>query len=144
MTHSSISREGYQIIALSREPLVTIGAHTVNHYSLKHLLREMAEKEIIDSREEIESHIGRRVEHFAYPYGGPDQIGSRNVKIVKKYGFKTAVTAICGNIFPAHKYHLHFLPRLQMRSDLDNIKLQLVINGWTHFRLHKFKRIITV
>lgn len=133
-----------QIISLSQEPLATIGAHTVNHYSLRNLPQKIAEQEIIKSKEEIESQIRKRVEHFAYPYGGPNQISRREVKIAKKYGFKTAVTTIPGNIFPAHKNYLDLLPRLQMRHDLDNLKLQFLINGWTHFKLHKFKRVITI
>jgi len=133
-----------QIIALGKEPLVTIGAHTVNHLSLKQLSRDLAEYEVLESKKQIEAHIGRSVDHFAYPFGGPGEVGPKDLKIVKKCGFKTAVATVPGNIFPGHKHHLDFLPRIRMSKEMDNLQLELFIDGLIHFKLHKFKRIVTV
>jgi peptidoglycan/xylan/chitin deacetylase (PgdA/CDA1 family) len=48
---------------------VTIGAHTVNHNHLTGLPLPRAQREIEDSRVELEQIVGEAVRHFAYPYG---------------------------------------------------------------------------
>ena len=133
-----------QVIALDKDPLVTIGAHTVNHFALKPLPRDLVQYEVLESKRKIEAYIGHPVEHFAYPFGGPAEVGTKDLEIVKKNGFKTAVATVHGNIFPGHKHYLEFLPRIHMKEDVDNLQLELSIHGFNHFKLHKFKRIITV
>jgi len=50
-------------------PLFSFGAHTVNHPDLSALSAADMEREVKDSREEIEQQTGRAVMSFAYPYG---------------------------------------------------------------------------
>lgn len=52
-----------------RASRVTIGAHTVSHHHLTRLPLAQAQREIEDSRAELEQIVGDRVRHFAYPYG---------------------------------------------------------------------------
>ncbi len=68
------------IAELSRDPLVTIGAHTVNHYMLKKTTERVARSEMEMSRAVIESAIGIRPEHFAYPVGDPASAGSARIR----------------------------------------------------------------
>lgn len=133
-----------QIKELSQEPLVTIGAHTVNHYALKVLSEDRARHEVIESRDRIKAYIGSEVEHFAYPYGDYKHIGLKDLSILEKCGFKTAVTTIAGNIFPGHKDHLLYLPRINLTENIDKRQLDLHISGFRQFRLHKFKRVLTI
>ena len=49
--------------------LVSLGAHSVSHADLTQLSMEELESELQESRTEIEQRTGRRVPHFAYPYG---------------------------------------------------------------------------
>lgn len=69
---------------LSRSELVTIGAHTTNHYNLRNLDMQSARKEISDSKREIEAHIGKAVEHFAYPFGTVHEASEREFKITEE------------------------------------------------------------
>ena len=59
-------------IAELAEDGIDFGAHTVTHADLSDLPHENAVEEIIDSKSVIESHLGREVSFFAYPYGKLD------------------------------------------------------------------------
>ena len=118
---SELTLSWEQIERLNQDPLVTIGAHSSNHFSLAELSREEAKKEIIDSKEQIELHIKKNVRHFAYPYGGESESGTREFKIVRECGFKTAVTTRFASVNRKHIHHLECLPRIFMTSKLVNL-----------------------
>ena len=61
-------------------PLFSLGAHTVNHPNLNRLGDREIEREIRDSRIEIEQETGKKVESFAYPYGAMDERASALVR----------------------------------------------------------------
>jgi len=48
---------------------VRIGAHTVTHPRLSQLDDVAVERELVESRDEIQNRLGGAVETFAYPYG---------------------------------------------------------------------------
>jgi peptidoglycan/xylan/chitin deacetylase (PgdA/CDA1 family) len=96
---------------LARDPLVQIGAHTLPHPSLKQLSENEAGDEIEKSRAILQEKLSVAVDHFAYPFGSPNNCGPREFRLVKELKFKTAVTTRWCNIFPAHKKHLSSLPR---------------------------------
>jgi peptidoglycan/xylan/chitin deacetylase (PgdA/CDA1 family) len=132
-----------QIKQMSEDPLVTIGGHTVNHYRLGALSEEEARKEILDSVRIIEHNIGKKVEHFSYPFGTKNDVGEREFKIARSLGLKTATTTRPGNIFPGHRDQLHALPRFNVDmttswQELDNLK-----NGLTHFISNRGRRFNT-
>jgi peptidoglycan/xylan/chitin deacetylase (PgdA/CDA1 family) len=131
-----------QIRDLSGDELVTIGAHTVNHYPLNKLPETLVEKEIIQSKDAIESQINQKVEHFAYPYGTIKEAGHREFDIVKEMGFKTATTVREANIFPEHKNHLEALPRVPITARMTLKKLEAFTNGWIPLIENKTKIIL--
>lgn len=51
---------------------VEIGAHSIGHVDLTGLDDAPLEREIRGCREALEAHVGRPVEHFAYPFGAFD------------------------------------------------------------------------
>jgi len=135
-----------QIERLSKDPLVTIGAHTVNHFALSKLSEQVAKYEIMESKRKLESRIGRDVEHFTYPFGTRNETGEREFKMVRECGFKTATTTRMGNIFSAHKDHMECLPRalISGRREGKNIQcLNLWINGVINCVANRFKRVVT-
>jgi peptidoglycan/xylan/chitin deacetylase (PgdA/CDA1 family) len=115
---------------LARDPLVTIGAHTVSHPVLSALSTEQACAEMRDSRERIEAHIGVPVAHFCYPFGSRNEVGAREFELVRELGFKTATTTRWGNIFPKHRMHLHGLPRVALTNTFN----------WNDFRRQSLRR----
>ncbi len=72
---------------------VTIGAHTKNHPILSKVSSDVAYEEIDESKNRLESLLGKEVELFAYPNGksGADY-NDGHVQIVKSLGFKAAVS----------------------------------------------------
>lgn len=82
-----------QITELSQSELITIGAHTVEHVFLPKQSDERLETEVLQSKNMIEEIIQQPVHWFAYPYGA---FTEREVAMVKKSGFKGAVSTIKG------------------------------------------------
>ena len=133
-----------QLAIMSEDPSVTIGAHTVNHYALSRLDIEQVEYEIYRSREIIESHIGKKVEHFSYPFGSRGEAGKREFEMVKNAGFKTATTTRIGNIFPEHKDHLECLPRIPISGNREDVfSLESFLSGYIPALSHTFRRVVT-
>jgi len=132
-----------EINTLCRDPLATIGAHTVNHRSLRQLEADELAYEIMVSREQIEKQIGRTVEHFAYPFGKASEASLREFQLIKSLGFKTAVTTRMGNIFPAHHRHLECLPRININKASRTEVLQLQSSGMLPCLYHLGKKIVT-
>lgn len=133
-----------QIIELSRDPLVTIGAHTVNHYQLSHLEEKDATAEVALARNRLSETIRKPVDHFAYPFGGRAAAVEREFQIIKKLDFKTATTTRTANVFAEHRDHLEALPRLDMGMFSNNDQLDLGLNGWLPARLYRFQRVVTL
>lgn len=76
-----------ELLELSENPLVEIGAHTMTHPYLSTLSEEEQREEIERSKETIESIIGKEVQSFAYPYGDFNEV---SLESVKKSDFKRA------------------------------------------------------
>lgn len=74
-----------------------IGAHTVNHNILSTLSVQEIEKEISESKYEIETKLGKEVFSFAYPRGKrTDFVGDICFPVLQSCGFKLGVTTIGG------------------------------------------------
>ena len=108
-----------EIRKLARDPLVTIGAHTRGHYALGKLSISQARQEMETSIQRIEANLGRRPEHFSYPYGDADSAGPREFQLARELGMKTAVTTRKGLLFPEHERHLTALPRVSLNGDFQ-------------------------
>jgi len=133
-----------QIRIMSENPLVTIGAHTMDHYALRRLAREHAEQEILTSRKIIENRIGKKVEHFSYPFGGRGEAGEREFEMVRNMGFKTATTTRIGNIFPTHRDHLECLPRIPVSGNRESLShIEAFTSGYISAMSNNFKKVIT-
>ena len=76
---------------------MAIGAHTRGHPILRLLDAQLVEREIAQGKGDLEDIIGQPVALFAYPNGNPDRdYGAREVAILRRLGFKWAVTTAYG------------------------------------------------
>jgi peptidoglycan/xylan/chitin deacetylase (PgdA/CDA1 family) len=105
-----------EIAEMAEDPLCTIGAHTVNHVFLSKVARESVRTEMQRSVEVIESALGKRPEHFAYPYGDIQSAGPREFKIAAEVGFKTAVTTRANVITARNRDTPMALPRISVNG----------------------------
>jgi peptidoglycan/xylan/chitin deacetylase (PgdA/CDA1 family) len=105
-----------ELSGLALEPGATIGAHTLSHPMLAKWPTPFARHEIAGSKAMIEARLGRPVRHFAYPVGDPTSAGPREFALARDAGFASAVTTRPGHLFPAHRTHLHALPRVSVNG----------------------------
>lgn len=99
-----------EVRSLDRHPLVTIGAHTVDHHVMTQLSEPELEHQLTASRRELEHQLGHPVEHFAYPFGAVEHAAEREFKAAAGVGFASAVTTRPGHWRPSSR--LHALPRI--------------------------------
>lgn len=128
-----------EIGTLARDPLVTIGAHTVNHVILKKTSDRVARSELEMGRAVIEAAIGVRPEHLAYPVGDRTSAGEREYRLAKELGFKTATTTNPGVLFPEHADQLMALPRISLNGEYQQMRyVRVLMSGaatamWNRF-----------
>jgi peptidoglycan/xylan/chitin deacetylase (PgdA/CDA1 family) len=129
-----------ELAELARDPLVTIGAHTVNHVRLRKVPDSVARSEMRMSAAVIEAALGRRPDHLSYPVGDPTSAGPREFAIAAEVGFKTAVTTRPGVLFPEHREHLAALPRISLNGEYQQLRyVEVLLSGaataiWNGFR----------
>ena len=133
-----------EIRQLHHDPLVTIGSHTVTHPTLSMLTDNDASDEINHAKNRLEEELSSKIEHFAYPFGGFTEIGSREVGIVKTAGITTAVTTFSANTFKAHASKLHTLPRIAIGMSMNKDTLDLIRYGIIPCIRNNGKRIVTI
>ena len=129
-----------ELAQMAADPLVTIGAHTVNHVMLKKVPEKTARSEMEMSRAVIAASLGVRPQHLAYPVGDATSAGPREFKIAQELGFKTAVTTRPGVVFGQHRHHLMALPRISVNGEFQRMRyLRVLMSGaatamWNGFR----------
>lgn len=145
MTNSSV-RKQYKNILLSKEdlnilisnPLITLGAHSHNHLSLKNLNKEECVEEIKKSKQTLEELMKCKVDHFSYPYGDKNDVSKREFEIAKELGFKSAVVTSVGK---TSKEKIFNLPRIHMSQRTGLKVLKFKLSSFYYFYI-KFKKII--
>lgn len=118
-----------QIREMSRDPLVTIGAHTCSHPPLAGLTEEEARDEMGHSREIIRQKTGVDPIHFSYPYGSKLDVTNREARLAAELGFHSAVTTETGNVYKNHRKKTLLLPRLNVNRDTWQRDLTLAVDG---------------
>jgi len=118
-----------EIQALSRHPLVSIGAHTTSHPALATLDASSARAEMADNRNYLLNLIQLPVRHIAYPYGGPKACGPREERLAGEVGFLTAVTTRPGQLDDALHLNRFALPRTFVGRFDSEIAFQARMNG---------------
>jgi peptidoglycan/xylan/chitin deacetylase (PgdA/CDA1 family) len=129
-----------ELAELAADPLVTIGAHTVNHPMLAKLTKEAARSEMDLSRSIIEAALAVRPAHLSYPIGDRLSAGPREFAIAADLGFATAVTTRPGVLFPEHNQCMTALPRISLNGEYQRLRyVRVLLSGaatamWNGFR----------
>jgi peptidoglycan/xylan/chitin deacetylase (PgdA/CDA1 family) len=128
------------IAALAADPLVTIGAHTVNHVKLQRTSDATARSELAASRAGIESRLRRNVIHFAYPFGDAVSAGAREFALAAELGFATAVTTRPRVLHAADRQCMTALPRVSISGKFQHERyVDVLLSGaatslWSGYR----------
>lgn len=108
-----------ELADLATDPLVTIGAHTVNHVMLAKAPTAVARTELRMGRAVLAAALGREPRHLAYPYGDPGSAGPREYQIAAELGFLTGVTTCPGVLFAGDRDRLMALPRISINGEFQ-------------------------
>lgn len=127
--YENLTMNWEHIQELSQDELCTIGGHTINHLSLHQLSDKEVREEILDANKLLQGKIGKKIEHFAYPFGSKDTTQQREYDIIKELKFKTATTTRSGKICLKHKDYMDCLPRVHL-ADNFNLKKFKKIKIW--------------
>jgi peptidoglycan/xylan/chitin deacetylase (PgdA/CDA1 family) len=131
-----------ELSKLAADPLVTIGAHTVNHVMLAKVPERSARSEMEMSRTVIEASLGVRPDHLSYPVGDKTSAGVREFRIAAQLGFKTAVTTRPGVLFPEHRDHLMSLPRISLNGEHQQLRyVRVLLSGAATAMWNGFRRV---
>lgn len=75
---------------------ISFGSHTSTHPVLSILNYEKAKKEVVNSKQNIEVKLNKKINLFAYPYGNKNSFDLNIKKILVNYNFLCAVSTIEG------------------------------------------------
>lgn len=117
-----------EIRAFAADPLLTVGAHTVNHFAVAKLSEAEARTEMAESVARIEKELGRPCRHFSFPYGDETSCGPRDFAIAESLGLETAVTTH-KDVLRA-RYRLSGLPRISLNGHFQQARyLETMLTG---------------
>lgn len=105
-----------ELQALSRHPLVSLGAHTVSHRALARLSPAEVAFEIRESADYVAAITGVRPTSIAYPYGTVAAASAREGQIAATLGFAVGVTTRAGTVMPAASASMTLLPRISLNG----------------------------
>lgn len=112
------------LVSLSAEG-VGIGSHTVSHVNLARASLEVVDRELRESRQELEQRVGVPVTSFCYPQAKWTRGVLRRVRSV----FDSAVVA-GGRRFVPGRDDRHSIPRFPIRRDLEGFESLLRAPVW--------------
>ena len=75
-----------------------IGGHTVSHPSLADITADAADAEIRECKSVLETRLDRAIPHFAYPFGGVDNMSDDRVRQVSDAGFECCMSCHGGTV----------------------------------------------
>ncbi len=106
---------------------IEIGSHAVTHRSLARMPLTEAQKEIQNSRTELEQGLGRPITTFAYPYGTLADFNSDVAEAMKAAGYRLAFTSQHGAIRPG--MDAMTMPRIKVEGGDESWLFPAVASG---------------
>jgi len=99
-----------QIKTMIKSGLIEIGSHTLDHPNLCKLNKKEQEKQLLESKKQIEKIFDIKCDAFAYPFGFYDE---DSLSIVENAGYTNATTTVNG-VFDKNKYSNFEIPRIMI------------------------------
>ncbi len=103
-----------EVRELLSDGLFSIGAHTVHHVKLGLEDIYVQQREIHESRREIEARLSRSVTEFAYPFGSRDSYSLDSIRAIQTAGFSLACTTVPGSLRPG--FNRYEVPRFSVHN----------------------------
>ena len=116
---------------------MSIGAHTMSHPVLAQCSEDEAHREVQESKAELERVLGQTVWAFAYPFGNPETMGEREVKIAREAGFECAFVNVGGGALDPSQCFA--LARTHVTAGMSLAEFEAHLSGF-HTRLQSAVR----
>jgi peptidoglycan/xylan/chitin deacetylase (PgdA/CDA1 family) len=115
-----------ELKTLESSPLITLGAHTQNHYSLGKIDFALAQEEIHTSVKEIRNHTTSKHIPFSYPFGGSSDCREDLEEVFEDEG----IDAVFLNQFGIanHDTNIREIPRVLVRN-LNQLEFKTHLEG---------------
>lgn len=110
-----------ELLHLSQDNLATLGFHTRNHLVLKNLNDEELADEIPIAKQQLEENLRLDLNHFAYPFGTPNEIDERVSTYVKQLKMFQTISTTDYSTMHGSNFDLNSLPRIYF-TEKTNIK----------------------
>ena len=124
-----------------KDPLVSIGNHTVNHVMLAKHPAKFALDEMADAQARIAAELNIITKHIAYPVGDPTSAGQREFGFARRLGLSGWTTRL-GVLFPEHAKHKTALPRVSLNGHYQKRKYaELFVSGLPFAINQRFRRL---
>ena len=111
-THRVVNQEQLRLLAAS--PCIEIGSHGMNHSSLGSLPADRQRMEIRQSKQLLETIIGKPVRIFSYPFGSSSDFSRETGEILATEGYVAGIANIQGSI--RNPRDLFSVPRRLVRN----------------------------
>jgi len=128
-----------EISEMVNSGLATMASHTKNHAIAIRVPSEEFEKDVLESKSIIEDRLRMKCSIFAYPNGKKEDFSEKTTEILKKQGFKIALTTEME--FLSNKSNPLMLSRLTMDETQDQKMFLVTISGIRSF-LRKIRSFI--
>jgi peptidoglycan/xylan/chitin deacetylase (PgdA/CDA1 family) len=121
-----------------RKAGISFGAHTASHPSLPHIPLEEARKEILESKNVLESQLDEPIKHFSYPNPGDRINFNGELKgMLQSAGYNSATTSEPGYIKPGDDFfQLNRKGIYNLFSKLPDfyfwIEKEIILERWGH------------
>lgn len=122
-----------EISELAKNPLVTIGAHSVNHARLGKVSDQDVRDEVVGCKKSLEAWTKQPVLHFAYPDGN---FSNKAKEEIASAGFQTAVTTDAGLVDVVSADALE-LRRSHLPFAVQPIELLAITSGFHDWMIAK-------
>lgn len=120
------------LVKLARDPQATIGSATVNYPNLARTKGTTALREMTMGRTVLETALDSSCRHFAYPFGGQDCFGPREMMLAREAGFASAVSSGQQVVRADGQPDLMALPRIAWDGRRNSLRaLRVVLSGLT-------------
>ncbi|MFW6124199.1 MAG: polysaccharide deacetylase family protein [Acidobacteriota bacterium] len=126
LNNENLPLSSKQIIQMDKDGM-DFGSHTLSHKDLTQISQEEAWKEIKGSKEYLEDLLGHDIISFSYPYGSWSNFNASTTEMLKKAGYKMALTSIYGS--NSLQADLYSLKRIPVYADDDLTKFGMKCQG---------------
>lgn len=103
-----------QIMEMDRNPLCTVGAHTLTHPFLRYSVNKGME--LSESKRLLEEFLGHEILYMAYPYGKRQAVSHKIQRQAMRAGYRCAFGTINVPITDHTGKQLFYLPRVVIRN----------------------------